>query len=166
MITLSGSGTVTHAQGTSYTDAGATWSDTEDGTGSLTASGSVNTSQTGSYTLSYDYTDAQGNAATQVTRIVNVTDQTIPIITLNGSGSITQEALLPYTDAGATWIDNVDGSGSLTASGTVITDILGTYPLYFDYTDTSGNAALQVIRNVTITAPSCNPGSELNTSTG
>ena len=46
----------------------------------------------GSYVLSYDYTDGAGNAATQLTRTVNVVDTTLPVITLTGDTTVTHEA--------------------------------------------------------------------------
>lgn len=120
-----------------------------------------------SYSVRIETNDGNGGTFQKEFSIsINDLDEITPVITLNGSGSISQEALLPYTDAGAIWTDNVDGSGALIASGNVITNILGTYPLYYDYTDSSGNIALQVIRNVTITSPTCNPGRELFTGTG
>ena len=44
----------------------------------------VDVNTVGSYVLTYDYTDASGNTAAQVTRTVNVVDTTIPVITLTG----------------------------------------------------------------------------------
>src|SRR5690554_8178464 len=45
----------------------------------------VNTAVVGTYTVTYDVTDAAGNVATQVTRTVNVVDTTAPTITLVGA---------------------------------------------------------------------------------
>ena len=123
MITLSGSSVLSVYKNTSYSDAGANWTDNYDGSGSLVASGSVNTSQTGSYTLTYDYTDAHGNIADQVMRTVHVITGGTPGIILTGTTPYTHEVLTSYTDSGATWMDTEDGSGSLTASGTVNTNI-------------------------------------------
>ena len=44
----------------------------------------VNSNTLGAYTVTYNVSDAAGNAATEVTRTVNVTDQTAPVITFNG----------------------------------------------------------------------------------
>ncbi len=57
-VTLKGITPLTLTQGDAYTDSGAEWSDIVDGTGdtltaSFTLSGSVNTSQTGTYILTY-----------------------------------------------------------------------------------------------------------------
>ena len=38
----------------------------------------------GLYVLSYNYTDAAGNAAQTVTRTIEVVDTTVPVIILNG----------------------------------------------------------------------------------
>lgn len=55
-------------------------------------SGSVNTAIVGTYTLSYSVTDSQGNQSNIVTRTVIITDQSAPVVTLNGSGTIAVEA--------------------------------------------------------------------------
>ena len=48
-------------------------------------------------------------AASEVTRTVNVTDTTAPVITLVGDAEITVEVGSTYTDLGATASDNYDG---------------------------------------------------------
>ena len=72
VITLQGSNPVTITVGDMYGDEGATCKDKIDAAPTLTSSGTVDTSQTGSYTVTYSCTDAAGNAAAQVTRTVNV----------------------------------------------------------------------------------------------
>ena len=56
----------------------------------------------------------------QETRTVTVQDTLAPVITLSGSDSETVEAGFPYTDAGATAGDSLDGdvSGNVVVSGT------------------------------------------------
>ncbi|MFL2495057.1 MAG: immunoglobulin-like domain-containing protein [Porticoccaceae bacterium] len=74
--------------GYSYDDAGATASDVADGdlTASITTVSDVDTSVVGTYTVTYDVSDAAGNVAAQVTRTVQVTaDVTVPVITLIGA---------------------------------------------------------------------------------
>ena len=97
----------------SYLDANASWTDAVDGSGAVYASGEVNASDPGVYVLSYDYTDAAGNAAQTVTRTVEVVDTTVPVISLNGDANITHEGGSPYLDANASWTDAVDGSGTV-----------------------------------------------------
>jgi hypothetical protein len=74
VITLDGSATVTVDVGDSYTDAGATANDDKDGdiTTSIVTTDPVNTNQVGTYTVSYNVTDAAGNTATEVERTVIV----------------------------------------------------------------------------------------------
>ena len=74
MITLTGSSTINLTVGDTFTDPGATATDDVDGdlTRSISASGSVDTSTAGTYTISYSVSDAAGNAATVVQRTVIV----------------------------------------------------------------------------------------------
>jgi hypothetical protein len=60
------------AWGDSYTDAGATATDNVDSSVTVTSSGSVNTAVPGTYTITYNATDAANNSATPVTRTVTV----------------------------------------------------------------------------------------------
>ena len=66
----------------------------------------------GTYTVTYNVTDANSNAATQVSRTVNVVDTTAPVITLLGEATVTIEVGSTYSDAGATASDNYDGDVS------------------------------------------------------
>jgi hypothetical protein len=150
VISLAGDAAVTHEAATSYSDAGATWTDTLDGNGTLVASGTVNVNVPGAYFLTYDFTDAAGNAADQVTRTVTVVDTTKPVISLTGDAAVTHEAATPYTDDGSTWTDTLDGNGTLDTNGTVNPLLPGAYPLAFGVTDAAGNAADQVTRTVTV----------------
>ena len=113
----------------------------------------------GSYIVTYDVTDAEGNAAVQVTRTVNVVDTTAPVITLIGANPQTIEVGSAYTELGATASDNYDGdiSGSIVIDATgVDTAVVGSYTVTYDVTDADGNAAVQVTRTVNVvdtTAP-------------
>ena len=121
-----------------------------DGGGVVYASGEVNASVPGVYVLSYDYTDAAGNAAQTVIRTVHVVDSTAPVISLLGDANITHEGGSPYLDANASWTDAVDGSGTILASGQVNTGTPGSYVLSFNYTDAAGNVAETVTRTLTV----------------
>src|SRR2546427_38958 len=159
VITLLGSNPVTVQVGSTYTDAGATATDNVDGilTPSITESNSVNTTVAGTYTVTYNVSDKAGNAATQVTRTVNVVnntplDTTPPVITLLGSNPVTVQVGSTYTDAGATATDNVDGilTPSITESNSVNTTVAGTYTVTYNVSDKAGNAATQVTRTVNV----------------
>lgn len=74
VITLTGDSAITLTVGDSYSDAGATATDTFEGdlTEDITVSGSVDTDTAGEYTLTYSVADSSGNNATTVSRTVTV----------------------------------------------------------------------------------------------
>lgn len=77
VISLNGDATVNINVGDSYVDAGATATDDTDGdiSGNIVVGGdTVDPNSAGVYVITYNVSDAAGNAATQVTRTVNVTD--------------------------------------------------------------------------------------------
>ena len=78
MITLTGDAIVNVEVGSSYMDALATATDNYDIglTSSIVTSGELNLSIVGTYTITYNVTDANGNAAVEVTRTVIVQDTT------------------------------------------------------------------------------------------
>ncbi len=160
VITLIGANPQAVEAGSTYGDPGASASDNVDGdlSASISVSGSVDTAVPASYTLSYDVTDAAGNVATTVTRSVVVSDQTAPLITLNGANPMSVEAGSTFTDPGASASDTLDGdlSASVVVSGSVNTAALGGYTLTYDVSDAAGNAAIAVTRMVNVvdtTAP-------------
>ena len=147
VVTVNGASPVTVELGSTYTDAGATASDLS-GSVSVITSGSVDTDALGSYTLTYTSTDASGNTGT-ASRTVNVVDTTAPVITVTGDNPVTVELGSTYTDAGATASD-LSGDITVTTTGTVDADTVGTYTLTYNASDASGNAATAVTRTVNV----------------
>ena len=86
VITLVGEATLAVEQDATYTDAGATATDTVDGSVTVVTTGSVDTATPGAYTLTYTATDIAGNEAT-VTRIVTVNQSqaALSVATLTGN---------------------------------------------------------------------------------
>ncbi|WP_046758687.1 S8 family serine peptidase [Kordia jejudonensis] len=123
VITLNGAVTITLTVGDAFTDPGATATDNIDGnlTSNIVVTGSVNTAVEGTYTLNYNVSDAAGNAATQVSRTVNVEAAS----TGNCSATVSN---FPYNEGfesndGWTQVTGDDGnwvrtSGSTPSSGT------------------------------------------------
>ncbi|NBT48967.1 MAG: DUF5011 domain-containing protein, partial [Actinobacteria bacterium] len=72
IITLIGANPLEIYKGSAFTDPGATVTDNNDSTRTITGSGTVDTAAVGIYTLTYTATDAAGNLAVPVTRTVNV----------------------------------------------------------------------------------------------
>lgn len=150
-LTLLGSNPETITYGSVYTDPGATWLDNRDGTGTILAtSWSVNTNLLGTYTLEYQKIDLAWNSGS-ITRTVNVVDTTAPSITVLWSDPLTIELDLAYSDSWATWTDDVDGSGTITLTGSELAKLstLGTKTLNYVKTDTAGNTATGT-RTVTV----------------
>lgn len=153
VITVIGQTSLSIAQGTNYTDAGATAVDNVDGNVSVSTSGSVNTAVPNIYTITYTAIDSSNNASTK-TRTVTVTavaDTTPPVITLNGSATISIVQGANYTDLGATAIDNIDGTVSVSTSGSVNTATAGVYTITYTATDASGNTSTKT-RTVTVSS--------------
>ncbi|WP_319380288.1 DUF1566 domain-containing protein [Thiomicrorhabdus sp.] len=110
VISLSGSNPYEIKVGSVYSDPGATATDDVDGNISLAiviGGDSVDVNTVGSYTVTYDVSDAAGNAATQVSRTVNV----LPFVAVNS---------LPMNDTGITWGGNYPEGNNSDCTGETI----------------------------------------------
>jgi hypothetical protein len=87
-ITLNGPATVNLTVGQTYEDAGATATDNVDATVTVVPSGIVDTTTVGTYTITYNATDAAGNPATPKSRTINVV-ASIPTGTIFADGADT-----------------------------------------------------------------------------
>ncbi|WP_109301670.1 immunoglobulin-like domain-containing protein [Aquimarina sp. AU474] len=143
VITLTGANPQEIVIGNIYTELGA---NTDDGSVVVIDASSINTNQLGQYTVTYNAKDASGNMATEVTRTVNVVDATAPVITLLGDNPQVIELGSGYTELGA--ITN-DGS-AIVIDTTDFVDAVGSYTIYYNATDASGNVATQVTRTVNV----------------
>ena len=152
VISLTGANPQVIECGGTYTELGATASDNCGVSASVSInSTSVNASSTGSYTVTYNVSDDAGNAATQVTRTVNVVDSTIPVISLTGANPQTIECGSSYTELGATVTDNCGVSASVTINAmSVNASSTGSYTVTYNVSDDAGNAAVQVTRTVNV----------------
>ena len=142
-LTLTGSSSVTIEAGDSYSDDGAECTDTVDASPTLTSTSTVDTSQTGSYTVTYSCTDAAGNVATQVSRTVIVQqgpDITPPVIIIHGSNPARVLVGTVYSDAGAMCRDNFDGDFAPTSTiSTVNASKAGSYTVTYTCIDVENN---------------------------
>ncbi len=162
VITLLGDSPLEVDQGATYTDPGATASDDRDGdisAGIVVGGDTVETDTAGEYTVTYDVSDAAGNAAEQVTRIVRVVlppDTAVPVITLLGDSPLEVDQHTTYTDPGATASDDRDGdiSARIVVGGdTVEIGTVGEYTVTYNVSDAAGNAAETVTRIVRVILP-------------
>jgi hypothetical protein len=83
IITVLGNNPETVERGTSYTDAGATAVDVQDGnlTAGINSISNVDLNNVGTYSVDYSVTDSSGNTGT-ASRTVKVVDTTSPVLTL------------------------------------------------------------------------------------
>lgn len=79
-------------------------------------------------------------------------DTTAPVLTLTGSPNVTINLNATYVDAGATAKDDVDGTITVTTTGTVDQSTAGVYTLTYTATDAAGNKST-IVRKVTVVAP-------------
>ena len=147
VITITGDNPVNIKVGDSYTDAGATAVDDVDGEVNVTTvSNDVDTTQIGTYYVTYEATDVAGNKATakrEVHVVENTSaDTTPPVITITGDNPVIIKVGDSYIDAGATAVDDVDGEVNVTTvSNDVDTTEIGTYYVTYEAIDVAGNKA-------------------------
>lgn len=154
VITVTGASSIEIDQNDTYTDQGATASDAVDGTVTVTSAGTVDTATAGTYTITYSVSDSAGNTSSATrTVIVSIPDTTAPVITIVGDNPATIDQNQTYTDGGATATDDVDGSVSVTTSGSIDTATAGTQTLTYTATDAAGNVATAT-RTVNVTSVS------------
>jgi hypothetical protein len=77
-------------------------------------------------------------------------DATAPVMTLNGNAKDTVVLNSTYADAGATAIDNVDGtiSSNVVVTGNLNMNQAGDYTRKYNVMDAAGNAATELTRNI------------------
>jgi len=143
-LTLNNADTLFLEVGTTYTEYGATAIDKTEGdiSSNIVITSDLDMGYTGIYYVRYAVSDAGGNAAIPVTRLVYVVkDKVNPVLTLNGSDTVIIEVGGTYTEDGATAMDNKDGNltNAIVIEGMVNTNVLGTYNLKYIIRDESGN---------------------------
>ena len=123
------------------------WAYTNGGEGSSTFSSMVE----GDYIAQLYSNDGWCKIGDSVNFSVQDADVTAPVITLNGSASVTLDLNQAYVEAGATASDNVDGdvSANIQISGSVDSSTIGTYTLTYSVSDAAGNSATAT-RTVTV----------------
>ncbi|MBI1320173.1 MAG: DUF5011 domain-containing protein [Candidatus Hydrogenedens sp.] len=157
-IALLGGSTIEMACGGTFDDPGATAQDGCDGdvTDAISTESDLNTSATGSYTVTYSVVDMAGNTS-QATRTVVVADSTPPVITLTGANPLVLECGDAFTEPGPTATDGCDGelTDDIEADGIVDTATPGTYTRTYTVADSQGNeaAATREVQVVDTTPP-------------
>ena len=104
---------------------------------------------TGFYYLWVIARDNSGNTAITRSNVFNL-DNEKPVISLVGNSTVTINKGSTYSDAGATVTDNIDTTVTVTTTGSVNPNIVGTYTITYNATDSSGNNATPVTRTVNV----------------
>jgi len=104
----------------------------------------------GSFTFTFK--DYAGNPGSAIATVGNI-NKIAPIITVNG---VIPPILVggTYTELGATVTDDLDGSFAATPTGSVNTNIAGSYSITYNAIDSAGNNATPVTRMVEVLAAS------------
>jgi hypothetical protein len=104
----------------------------------------------GTYYLITQGTDKNSQQSSQLT--LTIQDTTKPVITLLGDSIVNITLGNSYVDAGATAYDNVDGdiTSKIVVTGSVNTNVLGTYTLKYNVKDNAGNSADEKTRIVNV----------------
>ena len=112
VITLVGEAAIHHELNTDFEDPGYTLADAA-GTAldiaGVKVEGHLDSSRTGTYVLSYNYTDTEGRAAETLFRSVEISDSLPPQITLTGGATIKHPLGQPFVEPGFSATDIVDG---------------------------------------------------------
>lgn len=168
VITIPGQNPVTITEGDSWSEPNVTANDNVDGdiTSKLTKTGSVNTNEPNTYTITWSVTDNAGNTASATLTVIvqekGTTDTEKPVITISGPNPATINIGETWTDPQVTANDNIDGdlTNALVKTGSVDNTKAGTNTLTWSVSDAAGNSAsatLTVIVKDTITVDTEKP---------
>jgi hypothetical protein len=166
-IALNGENPMTVMVGKTYTEPGATAIDKVSGPATVTITKSPGFTTVTEHEDSVVYTavDGVGNKS-YVKRIVNVTksrDTIPPVITLLGAAEMSlQIGVGSFIDPGYTATDNNDGDlhDKVQVTGSVNVTKIGTYTIYYNVSDQSGNSAEVKTRLVHITQVDTGPDTQ------
>ncbi|QAY65384.1 immunoglobulin-like domain-containing protein [Paenibacillus protaetiae] len=106
----------------------------------------------GEHTLYVRAVNAAGDVDVTPAAYAWTIDTVKPVITLNGDSAITLEQGTAFNDPGATASDDLAGNltEAIVVTGTVDVSVPGVYTLYYNVSDTAGNAADQAVRTIQV----------------
>lgn len=154
VIILIGEKIITIPAGDTYIDPGAIAIDDVDGniTDQIVVVNPCDVNIPGTYIITYNVIDSAGNSAIEVTRKVIVRDPTKPFISLIGEERMISAVGELNYDPGATAVDDIDGDIThlIVVVDPVDPWVAGTYVITYNVTDSSGNSAIEVTREVIV----------------
>jgi hypothetical protein len=137
-----------------FEDPGATATNDSGQAVPVSVSGMVDTSNPGTYTLTYTAVDNQNSVS--VERTVTVVDTTPPNIVLEGANPMTVICGEAFADPGASANDSCHGALPVTVSGVIDPNTQGQYTISYTSTDGSNNTKT-VTRTVIVGSLEDNP---------
>lgn len=137
-------------QNSIYNDLGVSITDNKDTNGTYTINNTVDTSILGNYSVTYTVTDSSGNTAIAIRNVEVREDITKPEITLIGDSLVEIEVGTEYVDEGVIVNDNFDSNLTIITINNVNSSLIGNYTITYDVTDSHGNIADQVTRQVKV----------------
>lgn len=155
-ITFTGSDVLTVEVGRTFVDPGFTVTDDVTNPCAYTKSGITSGTQITIHPSSFTYTvtaiDGAGNVSNRTRTVNSGPDVTKPVISLIGGSPAYVEVKSSYIDSSATASDFYFGNFTTFIATTSNVDVnkTGTYVVTFDVTDSSGNKANTVTRNVIV----------------
>ena len=152
VLSLIGADPLSWVQGAVWVDPGAIATDNVDNVITVDADNIPDVNILAATTLNYNHTDASGNAAIQITRVVNViaVDTEIPVITLNGAAVLNWNLSEAWVDPGAVVTDNFDPTVTIYSLDSVDVSIIGDTVITYAHTDVAGNVGTSVTRVVSV----------------
>lgn len=99
---------------------------------------------------------AKANTKQKIQTIVDLSiDTIIPTIVLKGETSVTITRDTAFIDSGVSATDNLEGdiTSKVNITGSVNNSVVGTYAVSYNVSDLAGNAATEVIREVSVIPP-------------
>lgn len=153
-ISLNGANPYTQECDETFEDPGATATNSSGRYLPITVSGTVDTATPGTYTLTYTAVDNDNSISAE--RTVTVVDTLPPQIALEGGKTISIGCGVVFTDPGASAIDHCQGTVPVTVSGSVDSNIPGTYTISYTAKDKYENTRT-VDRTVIVGSVEDNP---------
>ena len=156
-------GNITSDGGSTVTERGVCWSTnisptisnskTSDGTGAGSFTSAITGISIGNIYYVRAYATNSNGTGYGSTMSFSIGNNTAPVITLTGSGSVIQDLHTTYTDQGATAIDNIEGNitSRIVVTGLPVnTDLCGETILHYNVSNLAGIGAVEVTRSVKI----------------
>ena len=154
VLSLFGGREITIEPGSLWIEPGVGAFDLADGnlSGKVLVVGEVNVNSIGGYELNYSVSDKAGNAASTLTRIVNVRSSASPVITLLGPDTVSLDQGTAFVDPGVIAHDSFDGNLThlIRTYDNLDVNVPGIHHIAYLVTNASGLSSKEVVRTIIV----------------